>query len=383
MLLMILLILVRVLHTSPRAIQDLILEIGFNFESLDMPRFINSITSIKTIGLFEIIIGITIFWMARRFFASIQHGMRMIYRKQGKKKPLKDNLLVIAGEVVLVILVVLMSIFLIAGNAFFHSVLSENLLTPYVFHLFRNLFRFVPFGIMFLFVFLVYFFSPRRRPNIKHSVQASAACTITFFVVQLIFSSFVNLSRYNLVYGILSNVIVVLLEVYIFFFLLLFFAQFQYVVQFFESFLLARLYLLPAYDNPLIRRQLERIMFIKPPVFYPQYAIKQRKGDVIFTLGDDSTDLYYVMNGIVRMTLPNQVIEASYGQLFGEFSSMIGGKRTSTATAHTDVTLLKIPARLFRETIEIDGAMSRRTLKMVTDYIRKSNQMPLYIDLEE
>lgn len=319
MILMVLLILIRVLHTSPRAIQDLILEIGLNFESLDMTRFLNSITSIKTIGLFEIIIGITIFWMARRFFASIQHGMRMIYRKQGIKKALKENLIVIAGEVVLVILVVLMSIFLIAGNAFFHTVLSKNLLSPYGYKLFRNLFRFVPFAIIFVFVFLVYVFTPRTRPKNKHSLQASAACTISFFIVQIAFASFINMTKYNLVYGILSNVIVILLEVYVFFFLLLFFAQFQYVVQFFETYLLARLYLLPAYDDPGIRRQIERIMFIKPPVFFPQYALKKTKGDVIFTIDDDTTDLYYVINGIVRMTLPNQVIEAAHGRLFGEF----------------------------------------------------------------
>lgn len=380
--LMVLLILVRVLHTSPEAIQSLMNENGFEAASFTLSKYIEPITSFRTVGLFEVIIGITVFWMARRFFASIQRGMRMIYRKQGKKKPIKENLIVIAGEVILVILVVLLSIFLIAGNAFFKTVLSENLMTPFLFRLFRNLFRFVPFGIIFLFLFLVYFVTPRSRPRKVYSMQASAACTISFFIVQFAFTTFVNLSRYNLVYGILGNIIIIMLEVYIFFFLFLFFAQFQYVVQFFESFLLAQLYLLPPYDDPKIRRQIERIMFIRPPVFYLRYAITKKKGEPIFSMDENSNELYYVWNGAVRIMMPNQVADISRGGIFGELSSIIGGSRTASAVALSDVTLLKIPARLFRATIEIDGAMSRRALKMITDYVRKTNRMPLSIDFD-
>ena len=380
--LMVLLILVRVLHTSPEAIQTLISENGFETATGTLSKYIEPMLAFRTVGIFEMIIGITVFWMARRFFASIQRGMRMIYRKQGKKKPIKENLIVIAAEVVLVILIVLMTIFLIAGNAFFTTVLSANLLSPVLFSLFRNLFRFVPFGIIFVFLFLVYFATPSLRPRKKHSFQASAACTASFFIVQFAFSAFVNLSRYNLVYGILGNLIVIMLEVYIFFFLFLFFAQFQYVVQFFETFLLAQLYLLPAYDDPKIRRQIERIMFIRPPVFYLRYAVTKKMGELIYSMDDTSTELYYVWNGAVRIMMPNQVTDYSRGRIFGEFSGIVGGNRTSTAIALTDVTLLKIPARLFRATIEIDGAMSRRALRLITDYIRKSNRMPLSIDFD-
>jgi len=380
--LMVLLILIRVLHTSPEAIQELIRDNGFEPGTQALTRFLDSITSIRTIGLFELIIGITVFWMARRFFASIQRGMRMIYRKQGRKRPIKENLIVIAGEVILVILVVLMSIFLIAGNAFFATVLSENILTPVIFRLFRNLFRFVPFVILFVFLLLVYSVTPSSRPRLRYSLQASAACTLAFFVVQFAFSSCVNLSRYNLIYGILGNLIVLMVEVYLFFFLFLFFAQFQYVVQFFETFLLAQLYLLPSYDDPKLRRQIERVMFLRPQEFYLRYAVTRKKDELIYSIDDTSTELYYIWNGIVRITMPNKVTDLSRGSVFGEISSIVGGTRPATAVALSDVTLLKIPARLFRETIEIDGATSRRALSMITDYIRTSNRMPISIDFD-
>jgi len=382
MVLMVLLILIRILHTSPELIRDLLAENSMLNGSVDISRFVESITSIKSVGIFELIVGFSIFWMARRFFASIQQGIRVIYRKRGKGKPIKENLIVIAGEAILVILIVALAIFMIAGNAFFRTLIPASLMTPFVNGLLRNLFRFMPIAMIAIFLFLVYFFTPRSRPRARLSLAAAALCTLTFSVVQLAFGSFVNMSRYNLVYGILSNVVVTLFEVYVFFFLMLFFAQFQYVVQFFESFLIAQVYLLPRRDDPDPLRQIQRMMFVEPMHFYRRYAVPIRKGEVIFSQGDDSTDLYYVWEGLVRLTMPNQVIELGKGATFGEFSSIIGGTRTATATAFTDAQLLRIPAELFRETIEVNGAISRRTLRMITDYVKKSGNFTLFTDSE-
>lgn len=382
MVLMVLVILIRFLHTSPQVIQELLAENTLIANSFDASSFIHSVISIKQIGLFEIVLALSVFWMARRFFMSIQQGMKIIYRKRGTKKAIKENLIIIAGEAILVILVVVMVIIISAGNALFHTMLPQNFLTPFVATLFRNLFRFVPFGIIPIFLFLVYYFTPSARPPARNSWWASLACTASFAIVQTAFSAAINVSRYNLVYGILSNVIVILLEVYLFFFLFLFFAQYQYVTQFYDSFLIAQLYLLPPYDDVRISRQIERTMFIEPLHFYGTYAIAKHKGEFIFNQGEDSDELYYVWQGTVRITLPNQIMDVGRGKMFGEFSSIVGGTRTATAIALTDVLLLKIPAKVFQETIEVDGALSRKTLQMITDYVRKSNNLPLFSEDE-
>jgi membrane protein len=378
--LMVLVILVRLFNTSPEAIRELLGSTAVIGTAFDISPFFESVLSIRSIGLFEVIIGFSVFWMARRFFASLQQGMTVIYKKRGKGKPIKENLVVIAGEVILVILIVSTVIAIMAGNAFFRTAISEDILSPFLFLLLKNLFRFAPYAIVFVFLLLVYYITPRTRPSFWQSLLASAACTVAFAIVQLVFSSFVNMSRYNLVYGVLSNIIVIVLEVYMFFFLFLFFAQFQYVTQFFESFLLAQLYLMPGYRDPDPIKQLERILFIESPYFYKRYAVHKAKGDVVFKIGDDSTELYYVWRGFVRLEIPNQVIMSGRGHVFGEFSSIIGGLRTATAIAETDVTLLKIPASLFQDTIEIDGQISRRTLQMIADYVRKNNADALSSD---
>jgi membrane protein len=378
LMLMILVILIKLVSMSPRVISGLLGSTVILGGTFDLAPFIHAIRSIKTIGVFEILVGVSVFWMARRFFASIQQGMTIIYRSRVKARPIKENLVVLGGELVLIFLIVAAVIAIFGGNAFFSS--QGTRMSKAQYQAIRGVFRFAPAVIIFLFLFFVYYISPRKRPTFAQSFFASAACTVSFAVVHIAFTSFVNMSRYNLVYGVLSNIIVILLEVYLFFFLFLFFAQFQYVEQFFDSFLLAQIYLMPDYRDPDPIKQLERIMFLEPPRFYREYAVRMEKNAGIFRLGDDSTELYYIWKGFVRLDMPNQVIELGRGRIFGEFSSIAGGMRTATATAETDVILLKLPARLFRETVEVDADLSRRTLQMISDYVRKKNNVPLSPD---
>jgi len=380
--LMVLVVLIRIFHTSPDLIRELIVSSGLVDGDFSLDFVMRSITSIQRFGTFEVIIAVSVFWMARRLFAAIMQGITVIYKKRGKSKPIKENLVMIAGEAIVVIVSVVVVVAIISGKAFFGLALSDRLLTPIVHKVLRNVLSFAPYGLLLTFLFLVYLAAPRTRPRPLHCLFSAAACTGAFALVQAIFRSFINMSNYNLVYGILSNVIVIVLEVYLFFFLFLFFAQYLYVSQFFESFLLSRLCLLPEHDDPNPIRQLERVMFIEPPHFYRRYAVHRYAGETIFNLGDASTSLYYVWNGSIELQMPGQVIALSRGKIFGEFTVITGGKRTGTARALTDCVLLEIPGRIFEETVETDGAISRRTLQQMADYVRKTNQTPLFHETE-
>ncbi len=377
--LMVLVILLRFLRASPEVVDDLTGSLNVLVSSINIADILRSVMAVKRIGFFEIILGFSIFWMARRFFASIQQSMRVIYRKRGKFKPIKENLVVLGGEAVLVVLIVLGAVTVTAGNAIFGSALTESLLSPLARDIARNVLRFAPIGIIFAFLFLVYYFTPRVKPPAPHCALAAAACTAAILLVQTLFGSLVNMARYNIVYGIFANVIVLLLEVYLFFVLFLFFAQFQFILQFYDSFLLARLYLLPPYHAADIGSQFERVMFINPSLFYRRYALSKREGEVIFAQGEDSSELYYVWAGTVDLVRENRVSEIGRGGMFGEFATLLGIGRTATAVAATDCVVLRIPSELFLETIEVDGKVSHRTLLAVSDYVRK-NHLEVLLD---
>jgi membrane protein len=379
LLLMVVAILVRIFHTSPERIVELLSRYSEVFASADLERFLASVTSFKSVGILELVLGLSIFWMARRFFASIQQGMRAIYRKRGKWKPVKETLTVIAAEIILVVMVSAMVIFLIAGNAFFRTALARSVMSPLLFTLLRSLFRFLPLIIIFLYLFLSYSFTPRKRPPWHLSLVTSFACTVSFAAVQAMYRGFVNITKYNLVYGFLSNVIVILLEVFMFFFLFLFFAQYQYVIQFYESFLLSRLLLLSGKGENGLAGSIEWSLFAKPAFLYRRYAVRFRSGERVFSAGEESSEFYYVWSGRIEIA-PTEGIahptHASEGETFGELSGLLNGRRAGTARASEDSILLRLPESLLREAIEVNGAVSRKTLNRVTEYVKSGERGP-------
>ena len=96
-------------------------------------------------------------------------------------------------------------------------------------------------------------------------------------------------------------------------------------------------------------------------------------------LYEDSSELYYVWAGTVDLVRENRVSEIGRGGMFGEFATLLGIGRTATAVAATDCVVLRIPSELFRETIEVDGKVSHRTLLAVSDYVRK-NHLEVLLD---
>lgn len=377
-LLMVFVVLLRIFYKTPETILDFFETYIQQLSGFDFNGTLTSLISVKSIGLFEIIIGISVFWMARRFFSSFQRGLRKIYRKRQKGARITENLLLIAGQVILVIFIVSLVIAIITGKAFFKSSLAGNLINPIFLSIFQKLFRFLPFAGIFIFITAVYFFIPRMRPDFITSVISGAATTVSFSVVQFAFSTFINLTRYNLVYGILSNTIVLILEVYAFFLLFFFWAQFMYVAQFYESFLLSRLCLLPHSSEKNLLKKFERILFIQPLLFYKKYAISVPKGEALFSVGDNSQEIYYIWQGEVVQDIDGQIITSTDGAVFGELSSISGGARISTARTIKDSILLKIPEAIFRETIEVDGELSRKTLQMLADYMSTKNTDSLF-----
>lgn len=129
-LLMVLAVLLRVFHASPATLLELVDSFIPQFNIFNYAETITSVSQVKTIGIFEIILGVATFWMARRFLTSFQRGLTKIWRKRGKGKPIRENLLIIGGEVILVIIIVTFVIAVTTANAFFRTALSQQLRIP-------------------------------------------------------------------------------------------------------------------------------------------------------------------------------------------------------------------------------------------------------------
>lgn len=101
---MVIMVLVRFLHASPNTISSIISALPALEKYLNSDFVIKSVQSIRTVSSFEIIAGLFILWMARRFFASIFDSMQNIFHTQVKRKALLNQILTFSTEIIIVLI---------------------------------------------------------------------------------------------------------------------------------------------------------------------------------------------------------------------------------------------------------------------------------------
>ncbi len=236
--LMVISLLIRVVHTSSEAVRQTFdnfpfLENIFNFEAI-----LNSLKANETLSWVNLVLGVWIFWMARNLFLYIQKGITRVFHKAAPPRPVLNRLLVFAGEIFLVLgatlLVLLTTSIKTAKIPGIFSFLQKTFPKIYWIPLFNTV-NAVPYALLFTAVFLAYRFYTGTKPKPGLCILAAALCTMSFLIAAFFLNMFINYERYNLIYGILGSLIVLLLEVKIFFYLFFVFAQYIFVSQFFNT----------------------------------------------------------------------------------------------------------------------------------------------------
>src|SRR5574344_2081676 len=373
---MILVVLIRVLHASPETVTSFLNSTKIFSNTFDLQHLVDSILSVKTVTNFEVVLGLAIIWMARRFFSSVMSGLHSIFKQQMPSRPIASQILIFTGEAIIVVLAAtiifaVISFKTIRRNPIFQGIVNSfpTLLGSFSSQIVNTL----PLFIIFIIVTVCYKEESGTNPSWGLSAIAAAACTFCFWVFQRLMGLFINVNRYNLLYGVLSNVIVMLLEVYFFFMMFLFFAQFIFVFQFFDILLLGELYVLPDRDDTHILATLKRILFINPDYLIRKDAnvIKCKKGDYIYRLGDADTDAYYIARGTVQIMHKNSLSYLERGSFFGEEACILNETRNEDACAHTDVEIVRISSNTFLSLLEKNPAASRKALSQISTYYAK------------
>lgn len=366
--LLILIILIRILHTN----QDILMEFYpyiSSFISAEQFSMLSSVLlDIKKIGIFEIITICAIFWISRRFFFTVMQIFKKIFRNKTKRKNFFFTLGGFISEVILIVgLSVITSIIvtvmpLIRSNHIFEIFPKlKNTIFPFLAFI-------TPYLMLFLIVFFTYKFAPGTKPNLKLCLGTSLSAVGIFFLVQKVFKIFLNISRYNLIYGVLSNIIVLILEVNIFFQIFLFFAQYIYVTQFFDVLILGELYLLPQKDSPSVFARIKRFLFIKPSKLINKIenVIHIKKGEKLYDMGSFSTDVFYIVSGLVEITKNNRIEYGNPGSFIGEVSAFLDIPREATVIAKTDLQLIRIKEDLFQDLLRSNPEVTMRLLENVS-----------------
>ena len=236
-LVMIILIAVRLLHASPELVDSICNAIPEVQKYFDTSRIISEFQNIKAFSTLEIILVFFIVWMARRLFASVFASMANIFHDQQKRRALFTQILVFLFELIFVSVVIAfifayMALKTIINLPFFQRFPQLN----FIYDSFLNgrAIIYIPNILIFIVTTLMYKIGSGTKPKFSLCTLASLTCTLSFWIFRTVLHSFINVGRYNLIYGVLGNVIILLMDIFFFFTFFLFFAQYIFVCQFFD-----------------------------------------------------------------------------------------------------------------------------------------------------
>ncbi len=119
---------------------------------------------------------------------------------------------------------------------------------------------------------------------------------------------------------------------------------------------------------------LEKI--INNPVLL-KYMVSFEAGQIIFTEGDESQDLFILLSGELEIIKGNKKISEINrpGELFGEMSVLLGGKRTATVKVAKEVKALKIVKEDIGRFLESSPEIAREITYMLARRLDETSQI--------
>jgi membrane protein len=375
---MVIMVLVRFLHASPKTVSAIISALPALKDYFNSDSVIRSVQSIRTVSGFEILAAIFVIWMARRFFASIFDSMQNIFHAQVQRKAFFNQLLTFSTEIVIVlvssaVVFAYTSLQTISSWEFLREIPQLSFLYDGI--LSADLIKFLPNLLIFIATTVLFKTASGTKPPVLLCLSSSLLCTGSFWVCRTIIHFFLDMSRYNLIYGVLAHVIILFMDIFFFFVFFLVFAQFIYVVQFFDELLLGELYLLPKIEQKGIGATIKRAFFIRPDFLIAKNksnVLSFKAGEQIFSAGQDDTFAYYIINGSVKLVpdekFPDIFILLNRGQFFGEVACILDQKRVFSAVAMNKAKIIRIESEAFRFLVHQNPDAAKKILKQISPF---------------
>ncbi len=325
---------------------------------------------------------INLIWAARLFVVSIQRGIRVVYADVVKTNPLRENILTFAMELILlfagIVLIAAVQILRTmvdlmnwqAARVFFGGIALLGL-------------KFLPFAMLWIFIFLTYRTIPAHKPQKKNAGIAALLCVVAYWFFGFILGLFLNTGRYGVLYGIFGNLIGGLIKVYGFFWLYYFFAELTYTTEFFDSLLFTRFR--SVNSGTAKTNAVERSLFSEPASLFTKYAHEYEAGSILFEKGELNRDAFYLYIGSVGIFLgsppnpetheikekPVSVIKT--GEFFGEMASLLAEPRSGWAVAMQRSTIIRLPPAMFERYLASAPLESRRMIELLASRLKANN----------
>jgi len=313
--------------------------------------------------------ALSLLYSARLLIVTIQRGIRVVWATSGKSGLVRENLLGFALE--LAALVAVVAVLAASEGARLLAGTSGQLMGGAM----QAAARAAGPLVLVLFVYLTYRFAPPSRPPRRVAAVASLLCVILALGFSALFGLMMGRARYDLLYGILGNLIVLLANVYFFFFLFFAFAELVYIEEHFDALLFTRF---QRCLRAASKSKVERALFNEPERLARLYGRPFAAGEKVFSVGEGGREAYFVKSGGIGIYIPSargeiRLATVEAGEIFGEMALIRGEARSATARAEVDSYALVIPPAIFEIYLKTDDA-HRRVAEILSERLRRANE---------
>lgn len=296
---------------------------------------------------------ISLVWFSSLIFNSIETAFSLIFRTSEMRSYVRSKLLGIS-MIPLGWAVGMTSVLLtyftrlirdnpyIAVGGWMTDMLVHGFLFTYV----------IPYLVLVIFFTIVYKIIPTEKLSIWNALAASALFSALMEIAKHIFTWYIaNYNRYNLIYGGLDTIIIVVIWVFYVSWILLFCAEL--VSSYRNRTLLLLEKAITGIANGGTDSALNARLFRRFGRFYPQ-------GKYVCTEGEGGREMFYILSGRVQVEkkageTTKLLMEMGPGEYFGEMAALIESPRTASVRTLTDCDIAVIDSKTFRDLIKQYG----------------------------
>jgi membrane protein len=365
-----------VLKSSPETAAALIGQIGLLGAAFDMRGLTETFLTASKPGITGLISIISLLWTARIFTLSLQRGLGVIFPDTETINPL-TKMTVSAGMEVSIVLFTFIVVFTSEAAFVMYRIIGVFPFNqPWFIQTSKAVSLLLPLAVLGFLIFGAYMLVPARLPAKNAALKGAVFC-VSFTLIILAGSSFIaNPAKYNILYGTLGNLFILLADVYLFFIFFFLGAELTFIIHSFDALLLSRFIQAHTKTETGKKPSFQQRCFLSTGGTLQKYLWTYRQGEALFYKGEQSREVYYILTGQAEVYLDETTLLALIepGKFFGEMGHVLAAGRSATIKAHADLKVLRIPFELFQEVLKSNADADRKVIENLSERLKNVNE---------
>jgi membrane protein len=226
----------------------------------------------------------------------------------------------------------------------------------------------VPYVMVVILVTAVYRIIPTLKIRFSVALAGSAIFAFLLEIAKQFFTGYVaNYTRYNVIFGSLEAVVILVIWVFYVALIFLFCAEIMSSYERRDVLLLERALLKPHHAGLKVDERL-----------FKKFGRTYTRNSILFNEGDAGSEMFYILSGRVCLERVNcsvkkTLAEMGPGQYFGEMAALIDIRRSATARALEDSHLAVIDEATFRNLMRESRDVALSMLREFSTRLKNSN----------